>query len=105
MVDDLTIARAVAGAALATTGVHVLGEGRYAEAATYGANDKVLGVVVNNDSVRVHVVAKYPEGTPVPELVQRIERQAAPHAEGRTVEVVVEDLYLARESEAGNANI
>ncbi|TCJ20482.1 hypothetical protein E0L93_01270 [Rubrobacter taiwanensis] len=97
MVDDLKLARAVAEAALSTRGVHALGRGRYAEAATYGPGEKVLGVVVGPGSVRVHVVAGYPEGTPLPELVRRLKERVTPAADGREVEVVVEDIYLAEE--------
>lgn len=105
MVDDLTIARAVSAAALATRGVHALGEGRYVEASTYGANEKVRGVVVSEGAVTVHIIAEHPDGTPIPELVRRIEGAAAFPAEGRKVEVVVEDLHLVRESEEDDASI
>jgi hypothetical protein len=68
MADDLRLARVVAEAALATQGVRSLGSGRYAEAATYGAGEKVSGVVVGPDEVEVHIVASYPFVKPIPEL-------------------------------------
>ena len=96
MTDDLQLARAVSEAALATNGVYSLGTGRYAEAATYGAGEKVTGVVVNPDEVRVHVVARYPLGEPIPILAERIRERVASKVGGRTTTVVVEDLEIVR---------
>ncbi len=92
--DDLQLARAVREATLATGGVHSLGTGRYAEAATYGAGEKVSGVVVSDDEVRVHVVAGYPLSEPIPALAERIREKVAPRAGGRAATIVVEDLEV-----------
>lgn len=89
---DLSLARAVAQAALATEGIHSLGAGRYAEAATYGAGEKVSGVVVNDAAVSVHVVADYPPAGTIPELADKVRERARLSAPSRPVHVVVEDI-------------
>lgn len=93
--DDLTIARAAREAALATDGVHSLSSGRYVEAATYGPNEKVTGVVVSPDEVEVHVVASYPLSEPIPALGERIRQKIALLSGGRAATVVVDDLEFA----------
>jgi len=94
LADDLQLARAVSEAALTTEGVYSLGTGRYAEAATYGAGEKVTGVVVSPDEVRVHIVVRYPLTEPIPALAQRVRERVIPKTEGRTTTVVVEDLEV-----------
>ncbi len=94
MDDDLQLARAAAEAALATEGVYALGTGRYAEAATYGPGEKVTGVVVGPDEVRVHIVARYPPPEPIPALAERVRERVASRAGGRAMTVVVEDLKV-----------
>ena len=90
--DEIALARAVAEAALAVHGVSSLGKGTYAEAATYGAGEKVQGVVVTPSDVRVHVIAAYPDGVPVPLLVERVRAAVAPLVGDRRLTIVVEDL-------------
>jgi uncharacterized alkaline shock family protein YloU len=97
LTDDLQLARAVSEAALTTSGVYSLGTGRYAEAATYGAGEKVSGVVVNPDEVRVHIVARYPLVEPIPALAERVRERVNSRVEGRTTTVVVEDLEMVRD--------
>ena len=97
MADALQLARAASDAALATEGVHSLGSGRFAEAATYGAGEKVSGVVVTPDRVEVHVVASYPLDKPIPELAQEVRERVVPEVEGRETEIVVDDLEVAEE--------
>ena len=97
MADDLQLARSVSEAVLTTRGVHSLGTGRYAEAATYGAGEKVTGVVVNPDEVRVHIVARYPLGEPIPILAEHIRERVASKVGGRITTVVVEDLEVAQD--------
>ena len=97
MADDLQLARAAREAALATKGVRRLGSGRYAEAATYGAGEKVSGVVVNPDEVRVHIVAGYPLAEPIPALADRVREKVASRAGGRATTIVVEDLEVAQD--------
>ena len=99
MVDDLQLARSVSEAVLAIGGVHSLGTGRYAEAATYGAGEKVRGVVVNPREVRVHIVVSYPLVEPIPALAERIRQQVASRTEGRPTTVVVEDLVEVEQGE------
>ena len=96
MIDDLQLARAVREAALATTGVHSMGPGRYAEAATYGAGEKVTGVVVDPDEVRVHIIARYPLTEPLPALANRVREKVALRAGGRPALIIVEDLEVER---------
>jgi hypothetical protein len=97
LADDLQLARAVSEAVLTISGVHSLGIGRYAEAATYGAGEKVTGVVVNPDEVRVHIVACYPLAEPIPILAERIRERVAARVRGRTTTVVVEDLEIMQD--------
>ena len=97
MDDDLRLARAVSEAALATEGVYSLGTGRYVEAATYGPGEKVTGVVVGPDEVRVHIVVRYPLPEPIPALAERVRERAASRVGGRATTVVVEDLEVVRD--------
>ena len=99
MADDLQLARAVAEAALATDGVYSLGTGRYAEAATYGPGETVIGVVVNPDEVRIHIVVRYPLAEPIPALAERVRERVSLRAEGRAATVVVEDLEMAQDED------
>ena len=96
MAEDLQLARAASEAALATDGVYALATGRFVEAATYGAGEKVTGVVVGPDEVRVHIVVRYPLAEPIPALAERVRERVASRAEGRTATVVVEDLEVAQ---------
>lgn len=97
MDNDLQLARTVSEAVLATDGVYALGTGRYVEAATYGAGEKVTGVVVGPDEVRVHIVVSYPPPGPIPALAEGIRERVAPRSGGRAVTVVVEDLEVAQD--------
>ncbi len=94
MADNLQLARAAHEAALSIKGVHRLGAGRFVEAATYGAGEKVSGVVVTPERVEVHIVATYPSDKPVSELAQEIREKVIPEVEGRDTDVVVEDLEV-----------
>ncbi|HVF00046.1 MAG TPA: hypothetical protein VNA27_01725 [Rubrobacteraceae bacterium] len=97
MADDLQMARAVQDAALAIEGVASLGTGRWVEAATYGAGEKVTGVVVSPDEVRVHIVANYPPPEPLQALAERVRERVASRAGGRPAMVVVEDIEVIRD--------
>jgi hypothetical protein len=101
--DDLTVAKAAREAALATAGVYSLSSGRYVEAATYGANEKVTGVVVSSDEVEVHVVASYPLSEPIPALGERIRQKVALTAGGRATTVVFDDLELEPQPGGGGS--
>ncbi len=67
------------------------------EAATYGAGEKVTGVVVGPDEVRVHIVVRWPLPEPIPVLAERVREKVAPGALGRTTTVVVEDVEVVRD--------
>ena len=97
MADDLQLARAASEAALATDGVYALATGRFVEAATYGAGEKVTGVVVGPDEVRVHIVVRWPLPEPIPANAERVREKVAPGALGRTTTVVVEDVEVVRD--------
>ena len=97
MAEGIELARAAAGAALATEGVHSLGRGRYAEAATYEGSEKVSGVVVGPEDLEIHIVARYPLPRPIPEIAESIRERVAPEAGGRKTTVVVEDLEVAED--------
>ena len=91
------MARAVSEATLATEGVYSLGTGRYVEAATHGPGEKVTGVVVTPEEVRVHIVLRYPLPEPIPALAERVRERAASRARGRATTVVVEDLEVVQD--------
>ena len=95
MAEELELARAAAQAALATEGVYSMGRGRYVEAATYEGTEKVSGVVVKPDEVEIHIVARYPLPSPIPEISRSIIERVAPRAGDRRIVVVVDDLEVA----------
>jgi len=74
-----------------------LGTGRYVEAATYGPGEKVTGVVVAPDEVRVHIVVRYPLPESIPALAERVRERAASRVGGRPTTVVVEDLEVVQD--------
>lgn len=94
MAEELELARAAAQAALATDGVYSMGRGRYVEAATYEGTEKVSGVVVKPDEVEIHIVARYPLPSPIPEISRSIIERVAPRAGDRRIVVVVDDLEV-----------
>lgn len=71
-----------------------MGSGRYAEAATYGAGEKVLGVVVRPEEIEVHIVALYPLPKPIPDISKNVAERVTPLSEGRRIKIVVEDLKM-----------
>jgi hypothetical protein len=77
LADGIQLARVAAAAALATEGIHSLGTGRYAEAATYDVGEKVSGVVVTPEEVEIHVVARYPLVRPIPELAESLRERVS----------------------------
>ena len=97
MAEDLQLARVASEAALATDGVYALATGRFVEVATYGAGEKVTGVVVGPEEVRVHIVVRWPLPEPIPALAERVREKVAPGALGRTTTVVVEDIEVVRD--------
>jgi hypothetical protein len=67
------------------------------EVATYGAGEKVTGVVVGPEEVRVHIVVRWPLPEPIPALAERVREKVAPGALGRATTVVVEDVEVVRD--------
>jgi uncharacterized alkaline shock family protein YloU len=92
--EEIQLARAASVAALATEGVHAMGRGRYAEAATYEGPEKVSGVVVKPDDIEVHVVVRWPLPKPIPEIAESIRERIGPQAGDRKTNVVVDDLEV-----------
>jgi hypothetical protein len=74
-----------------------LGSGRYVEAATYGAGEKVTGVVVDPNEVRVHIVVRYPPPEPILDLAERLREQVTLRTGGRATTIVVEDLEVVQD--------
>jgi hypothetical protein len=97
LAEDLQLARAASEAALATDGVYALATGRFVEVATYGAGEKVTGVVVGPEEVRVHIVVRWPLPEPIPALAERVREKVTPGAKGRATTVVVEDVEVVRD--------
>jgi hypothetical protein len=97
LAEGIELARAAAGAALATEGVHSLGRGRYAEAATYEGSEKVSGVVVGPEDLEIHIVARYPLPRPIPEIAESIRERVAPEAGGRKTMIVGDDREVAED--------
>ena len=95
MADGIELARAATEAALATEGVYSMGRGRFVEAATYEGGEKVSGVVVTPEDLEIHIVARYPLTSPIPEIAENIRERVAPEAGGRKTMVVVDDLEVA----------
>jgi uncharacterized alkaline shock family protein YloU len=95
LADGIQLARAASAAALATEGVYSMGRGRFVEAATYEGSEKVSGVVVTPEDLEIHIVARYPLPSPIPDIAENIRERVAPEAGGRKTMVVVDDLEVA----------
>ena len=98
---DLTLARHIKQAALETQGVATISAGRWAEVATRWLQEKVVGVAVDETSVEVHIVARYPNGFPIACLAERLRNNVEPLAGGRRLDVVVDDLVMAADDAPG----
>jgi hypothetical protein len=94
LADGIELAKAASVAALATEGVYSLGRGRFVEPATYEGSEKVSGVVVTPEYLEIHIVARYPLPSPIPEIAESIRERVAPEAGGRKTMVVVDDLEV-----------
>ena len=92
---DLALAHQIKQATLETQGVATISAGRLAEVATRWVGEKVVGVAVDEASVEVHVVARYPSGFPIADLAERLRDNVEPLAGGRRLDVVVDDLVMA----------
>jgi len=89
-------ADALAAAALACPGVASLYGGSLNEFAAYLPGRSVAGVRLAEESVEVHVVARY--GCVLPELAEAVRAATSPHAGGLPVEVHIDDLELEQAS-------
>jgi len=89
---EIEHARVAAEASLSVEGVHSLGSGLYAEAATYEGTGKFVGVVVGSQDIRVHIVVCYPLASSLPELTDEVREKIMKATDAERVEVVVEDL-------------
>ena len=92
---DLALAHQIKQATLETQGVATISAGRLAEVATRWVGEKVVGVAVDETSVEVHVVARYPSGFPIADLAERLRDNVEPLAGGRRLDVIVDDLVMA----------
>jgi uncharacterized alkaline shock family protein YloU len=74
--DRLTLGRAVVAAVRAVPGVSDMSPGRYGEVATYGAGEKVPGVLITMSggalTIDVHVCAEYDHSLVFAELAARV---------------------------------
>jgi NADH dehydrogenase FAD-containing subunit len=68
-----------------------------AEVATYLPGRRVRGVRVDDGTVQVHVVARWP--AVLPEVGDAVRSAAAPLVGGRAIEVVIDDLEVPGEDE------
>jgi hypothetical protein len=94
-IDRAILAQAVAAGVLAVPGVARLSGGRGVEAATLYPGGKVVGVVADDQAVRVHVVAgRLPLGPLVREVRAAVAIVLAGLGAARVVDLVVEDLEL-----------
>ena len=98
---DLALAHQIKQATLETQGVATISAGRWAEVATRWVGEKVVGVAVDEASVEVHIVARYPSGFPVADLAERLRNNLEPLAGGRRLDVVVDDLVMAADDAVG----
>ncbi len=94
-VDRATLAQAVAAGVLAVPGVARLSGGRGVEAATLYPGGKVVGVVADDQAVRVHLVAgRLPLGPLIQEIRAAITIVLVALGAARGVDLVIEDLEL-----------
>ena len=94
-VDRAALAQAVAAGVLAVPGVARLSGGRGIEAATLYPGGKVVGVVTDDQVVRVHLVAgRLPLGPLVQEVRAAVAIVLVALGAARVVDLVVEDLEL-----------
>lgn len=88
-------AEAVRRAALTCVHVAALSAGEHGEAATYLPGERVVGVQVRDDSVVLHVVARY--GVAARDLAGAVRAAVAQKVAGRRVDVVIADIQLPAE--------
>ena len=83
---------AVASAVLACPHVAGLSAGPVEEVATYLPGRRVQGIRVQDDSLEIHLVARW--GAPLPDVAAEVRRAIGPLAGGRSITVAIEDLEV-----------
>jgi hypothetical protein len=102
--SEVALAQAIVTAVRGVPSVAHLSAGRFAEVATYGARDKVPGVIVRPTAdgldVEVHVCARYTNSLVLDELATRVRdaRRQSIEASGATcisrIDVAFDDISI-----------
>lgn len=97
LVDDrgapgTALAELLATAVASCRDVVGLSEGPFGEVATHLAGRRVPGLRLHQDRIEVHVIAGW--GVPLPVLAQQVRTACAPFAEGRPVDVSIDDVII-----------
>lgn len=92
---------AVATAVLACPHVASLSAGTVEEIATYLPGRRVQGIRADEQSLEIHVVARW--GTPLPEVGAEVRRAVGALAGGRSITVAIEDLEMPGGAASGEA--
>lgn len=87
---ELSLADRLASAVVSCHDVVGLSEGAFGEVATHLAGRRIRGVRLGQDLVEVHVIARW--GTPLPEVAEQVRTACQPLAEGRQVNVSIDDV-------------
>ena len=85
-------AEAIAEAVRALPSVAALGGGSVTDVATFLPGRRVVGVRIGEETVEVHVTARY--GVPLHDLADSVRAAAALHAAGRPVDVTIENIEV-----------
>ena len=103
-VSEVSIAQAIRAAVRRVPGVADLSPGRFAEAATYGPGEKVLGVAVGRAAgaldIEVHLCALYADSLVLPQLAARVRSAVRQSVEGlvagplQRIDVAFDDLHV-----------
>jgi hypothetical protein len=106
-VTDVSIAQAIVAAVRALPGVADVSPGRFAEAATYGRGERVLGVALGRVAgafdIEVHLCALYSDSLILPELAARVRSTVRQTVEGlgagllQRIDVAFDDLRVEEE--------
>lgn len=81
---------ALAAAVTGCRDVAALSGGPFGEVATYLAGRRIAGVRLLEDSIDVHVIARW--GTPLPSVAAQVRSACAPFAGSRRVDVTIDDV-------------
>lgn len=83
---------AVASAVMACPHVAGLSAGTVEEIATYLPGRRVQGIRTRDDSLEIHIVARW--GQPLPKVAAEVRRAVAGLAGGRPIMVAIEDVVV-----------